>query len=68
MAACFMDTCRHEVQASMVLHMETGLPGIEEIHGLSIETKSRDYQFFDGSILADGTKKFDSVYRKETME
>ncbi len=68
MAACLLDICRHNVQASMVFHMRTGLPGLEKIQDISIETKSKDYKFFDGSILADGTKRFDSVYRKETME
>lgn len=33
-----------------------------------VETKSKDYCFFDGSVCFDGSRKFNSIYRKETIE
>ena len=38
----------------------------EKAGNFSVETKSRDYWLFDGSVKMDGSRKFNSVYRKET--
>lgn len=38
----------------------------EKAGNFSVETKSKDYWLFDGSARMDGSRKFNSVYRKET--
>ncbi len=38
----------------------------EKAGNFSVETKSRDYWLFDGSVKMDGSRKFNSVYREET--
>ncbi len=38
----------------------------EKAGNFSVETKSRDYWLFDGSVKMDGSRKFNSIYRKET--
>ncbi len=38
----------------------------EKAGNFSVETKSKDYWLFDGSVKMDGSRKFNSIYRKET--
>lgn len=38
----------------------------EKAGNFSVETKSKDYWLFDGSARMDGSRKFNSIYRKET--
>ena len=38
----------------------------EKAGNFSVETKSRDYWLFDGSVKMDGSRKFNSIYREET--
>lgn len=38
----------------------------ETAGNFSAETKSKDYWLFDGSVKMDGSRKFNSIYRKET--
>ena len=38
----------------------------EKAGNFSAETKSENYWLFDGSTRMDGSRKFNSIYRKET--
>lgn len=40
----------------------------EMADNITVETKTKNYWFFDGSVAMDGTRKFNSVYRKEAIE
>lgn len=40
----------------------------ETVDNLVIETRTEDCWFYDGSVLLDGSKKLNSVFRKETVE
>ncbi len=55
------------VKTAIKLCMAADLSGIESVGDLSVETKSKQYWFFDGSVPFDGSRKFNSVYRKETV-
>lgn len=56
------------VETAIKLCMAADLSGIESVGNLSVETKSKEYWFFDGSVPLDGSRKFNSVYRKETVQ
>ncbi len=40
----------------------------ERVEDVTVETKTRDYWFLDGILLSDGSRRFNSIYRKETVE
>lgn len=40
----------------------------ETVDNLTIETRTKDCWFYDGSMLFDGTKNFNSLFRKEAIE
>lgn len=56
----------------LVLGLKYNLGGIvgreETVDNLTIETRTKDFWFYDGSVLLDGSKKFNSVFRKEAIE
>lgn len=52
-------------EASLQYHMPVN-SSKETAGNFSVETKSKDYWLFDGSVKMDGSRKFNSVYRKET--
>ena len=52
-------------EASLQYHMFVNSRK-EKAGNFSVETKSKDYWLFDGSVKMDGSRKFNSIYRKET--
>ena len=52
-------------EASLQYHMFVNSRK-EKAGNFSVETKSRDYWLFDGSVKMDGSRKFNSIYREET--
>lgn len=40
----------------------------ENICNITVETKTKDYWFFDGALSFGGSRNFDSIYRKEIVE
>ena len=40
----------------------------EKVEDVTVETKTRDYWFLNSSMLFDGSRRFNSIYRKETVE
>lgn len=52
-------------EASCQYHMQVNSRK-EKAGNFCVETKSKDYWLFDGSVKMDGSRKFNSIYRKET--
>jgi hypothetical protein len=40
----------------------------ESIKADEVITKTPDYWFLDGSVMLDGSRSFNSIYRKEEIE
>lgn len=52
---------------SLMLHIKTDFSENEDVGNASVETKSPDCWFLNGDLLFDGTRKLNSIYRKETL-
>lgn len=54
-------------RACLTICAASDLSETEKIANMEVETKTRDYWFLDGLAMLDGTRKLNSVYRKETI-
>ncbi len=72
-AVCFDGTVlmnakrRYGLGIELKIHAGIDMSPQETVEAV-VETKSKDYCFFDGSVCFDGSRKFNSIYRKETIE
>lgn len=57
-----------EVGTSLTAGAQIDSSGQEAIENITVEVKTSDHWFFDGIVLLDGTRKFNSVYRKEAVD
>ena len=54
------------LKAAVDFHARTDCKELESYDGFTVETYTRDYWFLDGGLSMDGSRKLNSVYRKET--
>lgn len=73
-AICIKETNRYEIiipqnmgNAEMVLYTDIISCG-GTLENVTVLTKSVDYWLFDGTVRFDGSRNFDSIYRKESVE
>lgn len=64
------DSWQTLARASMALFMyiDMDFSKGEEIANAMVITKTRDFWFLDGSVLLDGSRNFNTIYRKESIE
>lgn len=53
-------------EASLSVQVEAR--SVKEAVGLTVETKSKDRWFLDGTVLLDGSKNLDAIYKVEEIE
>lgn len=54
-------------KACLAVRLDLDLSGQEKVDHLAVETRTKDYWFFDGTVNFDGLKKFNSIYEREVM-
>lgn len=58
----------HMVQAELQVYFTMDFLLEEKVADITLETKTKDYWFLNGKLLFDGSRRFNSIYRKETVE
>lgn len=58
----------HMVQAALQVYFTMDFSLEEKVADITLETKTKDYWFLNGKLLFDGNRRFNSIYRKETVE
>lgn len=61
------DICKANMKAGLRLHAKID-SNTEDIKKLTVTTKTKDYWFFNGSVDADGSRLFNSIYLEEIVE
>lgn len=59
---------RGRAKAALTMRSDLDFSEQETVTNATVETKTRNYWFLDGSLLLDGARNFNSIYRKETAE
>lgn len=65
---CPLNITKYKTKVSFKICSKVDMTGCEEVDNVLIETRTVDYSFFEGELLFDGTRKFNSVYKKEVAE
>ena len=63
-----LDSIRKKDRLSIQFKTASDSSEIEDVSGMTITTKTRDYWYLDGAFSLDGTKKINAIYRKEEVE
>lgn len=59
---------RYQAKLALDMHSEMDFSGQEAVDNLTVQTKTRDYRFLDGSFCLDGDRNLNSIYRQEVIE
>lgn len=62
-----LDSHRGSLNMALQFQLEVKEPN-EQIDNVEVITKTPDYWFFDGTLDLDGSRAFNSIYRKEVIE
>lgn len=61
-----LNAVRQKIRAALSLRSE--VRSLETVSNITVETKSRNYWFLDGTYALDGSRNLNSIYRKEAAE
>ena len=64
----FSAESRCRTRAALKMYSAVDFSQMEEMTGVTVETKTRDYWFLNGRLPFDGSRRFNSIYRKEIIE
>lgn len=64
----FVSGLSERVEVSLAVGTKIDSSEQETVENVTAETKTSDYWFFDGTVLLDGSRKFNSIYRKEAVD
>lgn len=59
---------RGRARVALALRSELDMSGQETVTNVTVETRTKDCWFLDGTFLLDGARNFNSIYRKEVAE